>query len=94
MSWADLSDARRSRRLVQQLDRSAQQQPSLSIPADCSSAAKIQAAYRLLSHEAIGWQDILALHLRNSLQHMKQEMRAQRLERDDRQGPLVISCGD
>lgn len=69
MGGADLGDARRSRRLVRLVDRLAQQ-PSLSIPAACSAAAEIKAAYRLLSHEAIGWHDILAPHFQNSLQRM------------------------
>jgi hypothetical protein len=60
MSWAeqemvgaDPGDARRSRRLVRLAE-----QPSANIPAACIAAAEIKAAYRLLSHDAVGWYDI------------------------------------
>lgn len=79
MSWAEqelgganLGDVRRSRRLVRLVDRLAQQ-PSLSIPAACSAAAEIKAAYRLLSHDAVGCDDILHPHFKNSLQRMNAE---------------------
>lgn len=79
MSWAEeevgaaqLGDARRSRRLVRLVQRLAEQ-PSASIPAACSGAGEIKAAYRLLSHEAVGWSDILAPHLERSLQRMAAE---------------------
>ena len=69
---ADLGDARRSRRLVQLVERLAEQ-PSVSIPAACSGAAETKAAYRLLSHDAVGWSAILAPHLANSLRRMAAE---------------------
>ena len=79
MSWAEeelgaaeLGDARRSRRLVRLVERLAEQ-PSASIPAACSGAAETKAAYRLLSHEAVGWSDILAPHLERSVQRMSAE---------------------
>lgn len=79
MSWAQeemggaaLGDARRSRRLVRLVERLAEQ-PSLSIPAACIGAAETKAAYRLLSHEAVGWSAILAPHLKNSVQRMGAE---------------------
>ena len=79
MSWAQeemggaaLGDARRSRRLVKLVERLAEQ-PSLSIPAACSGAGETKAAYRLLSHDAVGWSDILAPHLKNSVQRMGAE---------------------
>ncbi len=79
MGWAEeelgaaqLGDARRSRRLVQLVERLAEQ-PSASIPAACSGAAETKAAYRLLSHDAVGWSDILAPHLANSLRRMAAE---------------------
>ena len=79
MSWAEeelgaaqLGDARRSRRLVRLVERLAEQ-PSVSIPAACSGAAETKAAYRLLSHEAVGWSDILAPHLAGSLRRMNAE---------------------
>ena len=68
MSWAQdevgaarLGDARRSCRLVRLVERLAEQ-PSASIPAACAGAAETKAAYRLLSHEAVGWSDVL-VHL-------------------------------
>ena len=79
MSWAEeelataeLGDARRSRRLVRLVERLAEQ-PSVSIPAACSGAGETKAAYRLLSHEAVGWNDILAPHLASSLRRMGTE---------------------
>ena len=79
MSWAEeelgaaeLGDARRSRRLVRLVERVAEQ-PSVSIPAACSGAAETKAAYRLLSHEALDWRDILAPHLASSLRRMAAE---------------------
>ena len=63
MVGVDPGDARRSRRLVRLAE-----QPSANIP-----AAKIKAAYRLLSHDAVGWYDILEPHLKNSLQRMNAE---------------------
>ena len=79
MSWAEeelgaaeLGDARRSRRLVRLVERLAEQ-PSVSIPAACSGAAETKAAYRLLSHDAVGWSDILAPHLASSLRRMAVE---------------------
>ena len=69
MSWAEeergaaaLGDARRSRRLVWLVERLAEQ-PSASVPPACAGVAETKAAYRLLSHEAVGWRDILAPHL-------------------------------
>ena len=72
MGTAELGDTRRSRRLVWLVERLAEQ-PSASIPAACSGAAETKAAYRLLSHDAVGWSDILAPHLRRSLQRMGSE---------------------
>ena len=69
---AELGDARRSRRLVRLVERLAEQ-PSASIPAACSGAGETKAAYRLLSHEAVGWRDILAPHLGASLRRMAAE---------------------
>ena len=69
---AELGDARRSRRLVRLVERVAEQ-PSVSIPAACSGAAETKAAYRRLSHEAVGWSDILAPHLQRSVQRMSAE---------------------
>jgi len=69
---AELGDARLNRRLVRLVERLAEQ-PSVSIPAACSGAAETKAAYRLLSHEAVGWSDILAPHLASSLRRMDSE---------------------
>ena len=49
------------------------EQSSASIPAACSGAAETKAAYRLLSHDAAGWSDILAPHLASSLRRMAAE---------------------
>ena len=72
LGGAELGDARRSRRLVKLVERLAEQ-PSASIPAACSGAGETKAAYRLLSHEEVGWRDILAPHLKNSVQRMRAE---------------------
>ena len=79
MSWAEeemgsarLGDARRGRRLVRLVQRLAEQ-PGVSIPAACSGAGETKAAYRLLSHDAVGWSDILEPHLRRSVQRMSGE---------------------
>ena len=72
LGTAELGDARLSRRLVRLVERLAEQ-PSVSIAAACSGAAEMKAAYRLLSHEAVGWSDILEPHLRRSLQRMSSE---------------------
>ena len=72
MGAAQLGDARLSRRLVRLVERLAEQ-PSVSIPAACSGAGETKAAYRLLSSDAVGWSDILAPHLANSVQRMSAE---------------------
>ena len=72
MGTAELGDTRRSRRLVWLVERLAEQ-PSASIPTACSGAGETKAAYRLLSHDAVGWSDILAPHLGRSLQRMGSE---------------------
>ena len=77
MGAARLGDARRSRRLVRLVERLAEQ-PSASIPAACAGAAETKAAYRLLSHEAVGWSDILAPHLTSSLGRIGFELPAGR----------------
>jgi Transposase Tn5 dimerisation domain/Transposase DNA-binding len=76
MSWAEeemgaaeLGDARLSRRLVRLVERLGEQ-PGVSIPAACAGAGETKAAYRLLAHDAVGWSDILAPHLRRSRQRM------------------------
>ncbi len=68
MSWAaqefadlDLGDARLSKRLLKIVEAFARQ-PMASIPAACGGWAETQAAYRFLSDESIGWQDILSPH--------------------------------
>ena len=72
MGGAQLGDVRRSRRLVRLVERLAEQ-PSVSIPAACAGTAETKAAYRLLSHDAVGWDDILAPHLNKSLQRLQAE---------------------
>lgn len=66
---AELGDARLSRRLVRLLQRLGEQ-PGASIPAACCGAGETKAAYRLLSHEAVGWRDILGPHRLRSRQRM------------------------
>jgi hypothetical protein len=56
------------------------EQPSASIPAACRGTAEIKAAYRLLSRDALGWDDILAPHLQHAL------------ERREMSSPIRITC--
>jgi len=58
---AKLGDARLNRRLVRVAERLGAQ-PGASIPAACGGWAETQAAYRLLAHEAVTWEQVLAPH--------------------------------
>jgi hypothetical protein len=76
MSWAteefstlDLGDQRLNRRAILLAERLAAQ-PTASIPAACGGWAETQAAYRLLSHDAVGWQDLHDPHMACTLQRM------------------------
>ena len=68
MSWAndefgtiELGDRRLNRRAVQLAERLGQQ-PGASIPGACGSWAETAAAYRFLSHDQVGWEEILSAH--------------------------------
>jgi IS4 transposase len=76
MSWAteefstlDLGDQRLNRRATLLVERLATH-PTASIPAACGGWAETQAAYRLLSHDAVGWQDLHDPHMACTLQRM------------------------
>ena len=72
MSGVDLGDRRLNNRVVKLLEILSQQ-PSASIPDACGGWAETKAAYRLLAHDKIGWEDILAPHWA----HTKERMRAE-----------------
>ena len=69
---AELGDARRSRWLVQLLERLAEQ-PERSIPAACSGAGEAKAAYPLLSQPGYDWRDILEPHRQCSVRRMAEQ---------------------
>ena len=76
MSWAtdefrtlDLGDQRLNRRTVLLAERLAAQ-PMASIPAACGGRAETQAAYRLLSNDTVGWEDMLEPHAHCTMQRM------------------------
>ena len=76
MSWATdefrtlaLGDQRLNRRTVLLAERLAAQ-PMASIPVACGGLAETQAAYRLLSNDAVGWEDMLKPHAECTLQRM------------------------
>lgn len=57
LGGANLGDARLNRRLVRVAERLSAQ-PSASIPVACGGWAETQAAYRLLVHEAVTWEQV------------------------------------
>jgi len=68
MSWAqaefhdlELGDARRTQRLIKLVD-DLSARPTGSIPQACGGWAETQAAYRLLAHEAVTGEQVLAPH--------------------------------
>lgn len=67
---ATLGDARLNRRLVRVAERLGAQ-PSASIPVACGGWAETQAAYRLLAHEALTWEQGLAPHWDGSIERMR-----------------------
>ncbi|AVR90121.1 Mobile element protein [Thauera aromatica K172] len=76
MSWAteefrtlDLGDQRLNRRTALLAERLAAQ-PTASIPAACGGWAETQRAYRLFSHDDVGWEDLLAPHATCTQQRM------------------------
>ena len=72
MSGVDLGDRRLNNRVVKLLEILSQQ-PSASIPDACGGWVETKAAYRLLAHDKIGWEDILAPHWA----HTKERIRAE-----------------
>jgi hypothetical protein len=71
LAGADLGDARLNRRLVQVAER-LYAQPGASIPVACGGWAETQAAYRLLAHEAVTWEQVLVPHWACSVERMRQ----------------------
>ncbi len=70
LGGAKLGDARLSRRLVRVAERLGAQ-PSASIPVACGGWAETQAAYRLLAHEEVAWEAMLAPHWDCSVERMR-----------------------
>ena len=77
VSWAvkelagvDLGDARLNRRLVRVVERLGAQ-PGASIPVACGGWAETQGAYRLLAHESVTWEQVLAPHWACSVERMR-----------------------
>lgn len=71
LAGADLGDARLNRRLVQVAERLGAQ-PGASIPVACGGWAETQGAYRLLAHEAVTWEQVLAPHWACSIERMRE----------------------
>ena len=61
LGGANLGDARLNRRLVRVAERLGAH-PGASIPVACGGWAETQAAYRLLAHERVDWEAVLAPH--------------------------------
>lgn len=62
LQGVNLGDERlnkRAKKLLNQLG----EKPTASIPVACNGWAETQAAYRFLSHEKIGWEDVLSPHI-------------------------------
>ena len=70
LDGAKLGDARLNRRLVRVAERLGAQ-PGASIPAAGGGWAETQAAYRLLAHEAVTWEPVLAPHWDCSVERMR-----------------------
>ena len=70
LAGADLGDARLNRRLVRVAERLGAQ-PGASIPVACGGWAETQAAYRLLAHENVDWESVLAPHWDCSVERMR-----------------------
>jgi hypothetical protein len=70
LGGAKLGDARLNRRLVRVAERLGAQ-PGASIPVACGGWAETQAAYRLLAHEAVTWEQVLAPHWDCSVERMR-----------------------
>jgi len=72
LGGAKLGDARLNRRLVRVAERLGAQ-PGASIPVACGGWAETQAAYRLLAHEAVTWEQVLAPHWDCSVERMRRQ---------------------
>ena len=70
LGGAKLGDGRLNRRLVRVAERLGAQ-PGASIPGACGGWAETQAAYRLLAHEAVTWEQVLAPHWDWSIERMR-----------------------
>ena len=70
LGGAKLGDARLNRRLVRVAERLSAQ-PGASIPVACGGWAETQAAYRLLAHEAVTWEQVLVPHWDWSIERMR-----------------------
>ena len=70
LASADLGDARLNRRLVRVAERLGAQ-PGASIPVACGGWAETQAAYRLLAHENVDLESVLAPHWDGSVERMR-----------------------
>lgn len=67
----DLGDKRLNNRLIKTVERFADK-PTASIPGACNGWAETQGAYRLLSQEGLGWEDILTPHFACTEERAKQ----------------------
>lgn len=72
LGGAELGDARLNRRLGRVAERLGAQ-PGASIPVACGGWAETQAAYRLLAHEAVTWEQVLAPHWACSVERMRRQ---------------------
>jgi len=67
---AQLGDARRTQRLLAIAERLAPA-PGISFPEACQGAAELEGCYRLLSNQNVGWADMLAPHVEQSLERCR-----------------------
>jgi hypothetical protein len=72
LGGAELGDARLNRRLGRVAERLGAQ-PGASLPVACGGWAETQAAYRLLAHEAVTWEQGLAPHWDCSVERMRRQ---------------------
>ena len=70
LGGANWGDTRLNRRLVRVAERLGAQ-PGASIPTACGGWAETQAAYRLLAHEAVTWEQVLAPHGDCSIERLR-----------------------
>ncbi len=70
LGGANLGDARLNRRLVP-VAEGLGAQPGARIPVACGGWTEMQAAYRLLAHDAVTWEPVLAPHGDCSVERMR-----------------------